>query len=251
MIPSKVLNDAIEREKAGTDYMYPAEDRPILREMLGEINAQCGTNIQYLAELDAYHVIGAGNIIVNYIEQFSSESVRAYLIPQLLLDKIKDCDKLVLHMYLHFRDSKEYIAAPGKPAPAHIYVRYDNAFRKLKSKRIVPDILRILVSPRDAFYLPLTAKMLASWKVPELKQILLNYLAPNAVSMHDVGLCEDGQIYFPSFSDICNELKFTAMNGLVYYPSEETLDAIQMYVSDPNKDLCVFANKIYKKISLS
>lgn len=250
MIPNKVLNDCIEREKAGTDYVCPTEDKSTLLEMLDEINAECATNMKYLAELDAFHVIGAGKIIVKYIDRFSSESVRAYLIPQLLLDKIRDCDRLILRMYLHFRESSEYISAPGNPSPSHICTRYDNAFHKLKSKRIVEDLLNILSSPRDAFYLPLTVKMLASWKVPELEQILLKYLDSDAVSMRDIGLCEDGQTYFPSFAYICRELKFTAMNGLRYYPSEKAVDAICMYVSDIDKDIRLLANKIYKKISV-
>lgn len=248
MIPNKMLLDCIEREKTGTDYICPPEDKSTLLEMLDEINAKCATNMTYLAELDAFYVIGAGKIILKYIDQFSSESVRAYLIPQLLLDKVRDCDKLILRMYLHFRESGEYISAPGKPSPSHICTRYDNAFYKLKSKRVVVDLINILQSPRDAFYLPLTVKMLASWKVPELERILQDYLRPGTVSMLDVGLYEDGQMYFPSFSFICRELKFTAMNGLSHYHSQETMNTLCLYVSDPDEDIRLTASKTYKKI---
>ena len=244
-----MLSDCIEREKKGTDYVCPPEDKSTLLEMLGKINVECGTHIEYLAELDAFYVIGAGNIVVDYIDRFSSESVKAYLIPQILLDRIKDCDRLILRLYRNFRDSSEYISAPGIPAPSHIYTRYDAAFHKLKSKRIKMELLNIVSFPRDAFYLPLTVKMLASWKIPELKRILLNYLNPCVVTMLDVGLCEDGQAYSPPFSYIRRELTFTAINCLGYYPSQETADALFTYASDPDKDIRLSANRIYKQIS--
>lgn len=248
LIHNSVLHDCIEREKAGVDYICMGGDRTVLLNMMATINSQKGTNFQYLAELDAFHVLGAGEIIAEYIKQFSSPSVKAYLIPQLVLDKVKDCDKIILQMYLQFRESEEFIAPPGKPAPSHISVRYDNAFRSMKSKRIVDELVGVVLSPRDAFYLPLTVKMLASWKIPELKKALLVYSAPNGISKHDVGLHEDAQV-FPPFSFIRRELRFTAIDGLRYYPSEETLCALQLCLQDSDRDIRVAASRIIKKIS--
>lgn len=248
MIPNKLLVEFIEREKAGQDFVCPVEDRPTLLQMLNEINAKCNANINYLAELDALHVIGAGEIICNYIDKFTSESVKAYLIPQLTFDKIKNCDIIILQMYLHFRESKEYISEPEKPSPSHICSRYDNAFYKLKSKRIVTSLLGILHSPRDLFYLPLTAKMLASWRVAEFEPVLINYLIPNAITMQDVGLYEDGRIYYPPFDFIHREIKFSAINGLGYYHSEETVNMLYTYTSDTDKDIQLAASKAYRKV---
>ena len=216
--------------------------------MLDQINVKCGAHIKYLAELDVFHVKGAGEVVAEYIDKFFSESVKVYLIPQLLLDRINDCDRLVLQLYEHFRMSDEYISAPGRPAPSHICARYDNAFCKLKSKRIAADVVNIVSSPRDAFYLPLTVKMLASWRLPLLKQILLKYLNSDAITIQDVGLYDD-QTYYPPFSYITRELKFIAMNGLAYYPSQETTDALSMCMSDPDSALSLQANRILKKMS--
>lgn len=249
MIHNKLLNDCIEKEIAGTDYVCPNADKPVFWAMIGEINAKCNTSVKYLAELDAFHVIGAGAIVAKYIKDFSCESVKAYLIPQLVLDRVTDCDKIIFHMYLQFRKSNEYISAPGKPAPSHICTRYDSAFHTLKSKRIASDIVKVLSSPRDAFYLPLTTKLLASWKVPALKPILLSFLNPGAVTIHNVGLREDEQSCFPPFSYIRRELVFTAIYGLGYYPSIETEAALFGYLSNPDRDIRTAANKIYKKIS--
>lgn len=226
------------------------EDRAILLKMMDAINSAKGTSIRYLAELDAFHILGAGDIIANYIDRFSSESVKAYLIPQLVLDKVRDCDKIILRLYLQFQKSNEYLPLIGKPAPSHIYVRYDNAFRSLKSKRIAYNLLDIVSSPRDAFYLPLTVKMLASWKMPELKKVLLTYSAPNGVSMQDVGISENDQSNFPPFPYICRELKFTAINGLRYFPSDETLNALRVCMRDSDADIQSAARKIMKIISL-
>lgn len=248
MIYNNVLNDLISREKAGIDYLCPIEDKNTLLNMFDEINFKCNTNIKYLAELDAFQISGAGEIVACYIDKFTSESIKAYLIPQLLFDKIRDCDMLILKMYNNFRQSNEFISKPGDSSPAHITSRYDSAFYKMKSKRILSELIDIISCPRDAFYLPLTIKMLASWKVPELKNILLYYLKHDAISMKDVGLYSDEQTYFPSFSFIKREIIFTAINDLKYYPSQEVSDAIYLYCFDPDCEIRETANRIYKKI---
>lgn len=246
---NSVLNDLINREKAGIDYVCSGQDRVTLNELMSIINSQLGTNIEYLAELDAFHVRGAGRIIADHIEKFESESVRAYLIPQLFMDKVKDSDRLVLSLYQRFRKSGEYIAKAGMPAPAHIYTRYDNAFRKMKSKRIVADLLDVVSFPRDAFYLPQTVKMLASWKVPALKKSLLRFAVRGNVSVNDIDLFDDGFVYYPSYSYICRELRFTAIDGLQQYPSDEVLDILEDCALDADVDIQKAARKVLKKIA--
>lgn len=152
-------------------------------------------------------------------------------------DKIKDCDKLVFQLYMHFRLSDEYIAKPGEPAPAHIYVRYDNAFKNLKPKRLAENLMELAHNPRDAFYLPFTMRMLASWKLPEMKDLLLSYAANDSISAQDVGIHDSEQLYFPSVESIKRELTFTAINGLKYYPSEEVIGVILSLTSNSDKDI--------------
>ena len=135
---------------------------------------------------------------------------------------------------MQFRSS---IAKPGKPAPAHIYVRYDNAFRILKPRRLAKDLIELAHSPRDAFYLPFTMRLLASWKMPEMKDLLLSYSANDSFSAQDVGICDSEQPYFPSLESMKRELTFTAINRLKYYPSAETLNVITSFLSSPDKDI--------------
>lgn len=249
MLHEKVLNDLIEREITGADCAYAGEDRTILIDMMDTINSQKGTNIRSLVELDTFHILGAGEIIVNYVDCFSSETVKAYLISHLVLDRVTDCDKIILQLYLRFRKSKEYISPPGKPAPSHIYVRYDNAFRNMKSKRIADALLDVVSSPRDAFYLPLTVGMLASWKLPKLKEILLRYSVPNNILVQDIGIEGNGEPYFPPFAFISKELRFSAINGLKHYPSNEALDALKECALDSDVDIKLAAQRVLKKIS--
>lgn len=239
---SKVLIDSIEREKRGIDYICPKADKELLHKLLDEINGYAGTNYHYLAELDAFNISGAGSIVAKYITEFSSEDVKGYLIPQMVSDKIKDCDKLVLQLYMRFRSSDEYIARPGEPAPAHIYVRYDNAFRRLKPKRLAKDLLALAHSPRDAFYLPFTMRMLASWKMPEMKNILLSY-STDSFSAQDVGIYDSEQPYFPSLEFMKRELTFTAIDGLKYYPSAEVRGIIASLATSADKDIKLAAKR--------
>lgn len=243
---NRIILDSIEREKTGTDYILNDEDRKTLAELCKEINEYAGTDIQYLAELEALNIHGSGTIIAKYISKFSSETSRGYLIPQLVSDKIKDCDKLVLQLYLHFKASDEYISKPGTPSPAHIYVRYDNAFRKLKPKRLKADLMKLAKNHLDVFYLPLTMRMLASWKVPELEEILLFYLSDNNITEKDVGFQDNCDKCYPLISFINRELRFTAIHGLKYYPSKNTEEIIKRYTTNSDQDVRDAAKKTFE-----
>ena len=234
---SKVLIAGIEREKKGLDYICSNSDKEMLHKLLDEINDYAGTDYHYLAELDAFHIPGVGRIVAKYITKFSSESVKGYLIPQMVSDKIKNCDMLILQLYMQFRASNEYIAKPGEPAPAHIYVRYDDAFRKLKPKRLAKELMELAHNPRDAFYLPFTMRMLASWKLPEMANLLVSYCAKDSFSAHDIGICDDKQPCFPPLEFMKREVMFTAIYGLKYYPSEEVRNVITSLAISADKDI--------------
>lgn len=239
----KVLRYNIDRERKGIAYITSEQDKIVLEKMTKEINEHCGTNIHYLAEIDFYCIHNSGEIMAQYLNRFQSESVRGFLIPQIVADKIEDCDKIVLQSYLHFKDSDEYISGPNEPAPAHIYVRYDNAFRKLKPKRLKTDLLLLAHNPRDAFYLPFTMRMLASWKIPEMETVLISYYDSNNITEKSVDLPEMTENCFPPLSFIRRELRFTAIDGLKYYPSERTIGMIRKCIDEPDKDVSSAAKK--------
>lgn len=246
LIYSKILTDSIEREKKGIDYCCSERDRLLLNELFDKINALTGTDIKYLAEIDALRIHGSGEIIADYITRFSSESIKSYFIPQLIFNKIKDCDKLILQLYLHFRTSSEYISDPGFPAPSNIYVRYDNAFRTLKPKRLKKELVKLVYSPRDVFYLPFTTKMLASWMIPELEDLLVVYSSSSNITARDVGIIGDCGDYYPSVSFMKRELRFISIESLRYYPSERVCKVIDQYVEDPDPDIRSVAKKVLK-----
>ena len=249
MFYNKILDDCIEREKAGSDYFYETNDKQVLRDMCQEINESLGTSIQYLAEIDALDIKNSGHIMAKYINKFSSETVKSFLVPQMVSDKIENCDMIVLQLYKDFKVSNEYISPPGKPAPAHIYVRYDNAFRRLRSKRIKSELLELLSNPRDAFYLPFTIKMLASWKVAELKNLLISYSKANSLTANDFGFLQNTNDYFPSLSFMKRELRLSAIACLKYYPSADVYELVYNYLQDPDPDVRSIATKSLKAIT--
>lgn len=211
--------------------------------LLQEVNEYSGTSLRFLAEIDAFRVKGAGKIFARYITKFTSESVRSYLIPQIVSDKVEDCDKLILRMYMHFKASNEYLSIPGVATPAHIYVRYDNAFKTLKPKRIKNDLVQLAHNPRDVFYLPFTMRMLASWKLPEIKDLFIFYLASSNIFTQDVEISEYGEKLLPPIAFMTRELRFTAIHGLKYYPSDDTIAIIKQYVNTSDPDIRAVAQR--------
>lgn len=244
MIYGKVLESMIEAEKSGRAYVCLNEDRKLFRKMLCEIRQSTGVDVRYLVEIDSFHIPGAGEVIARYITQFSSEGVKGYLITSLVADKVKDCDKLILQLYEGFRRSGEYISAPGAPAPAYIYVRYDNAFKRLRPKRLAKELTELAHDPRDAFYLPFTMRMLASWKLPEMESLLKGYLNSDALTADELGIYSDD--ICPKIDVIRRELKFTGIAGLKYYPSPETKALIEPFAGSENKDFRMAAERTLK-----
>ena len=237
---NKVLLDSIDREKAGLDYFCSEQDRIILNKMFVDINTKLNTDFHYIAEIDTFNIVGAGPIMAQYIFQFNSESIRAFLTPQIVSDKVLGVDSLVVDLYRKFKFSNEYISPADKPAPAHIYTRYDAAISKLKPKKLKMDLLDIVNSPRDVFYLPFTVQMIASWKLTEFKDLLFYCIREGGISVEDVGLSKDNGTYYPSFEVIKRQLKFIVVRSLKYYPSSDVLDLLRAIPdNDPDLNNCV------------
>lgn len=237
----KMLLTNIQREKDGTDYIYGPEDRHVLQQMLKEINENQGTNLHYLAEIDAFNLKGAGEIMRKYIACFQSESVRAYCIPQMVEDRIPDCDAVLLSLYRHFQKSSEFLPV-NRVLPAHIYVRYDNAFKRRKSKRCQNELLKVVLDPISTFYLPLTVKMLSSWKVSALYEYLLR--------------CAHHQVTFPSeFQEALSkeqlafanrQIMFTVIAGFRYFATEEAAEILRDLSHSDDHDIRRAANTSLK-----
>lgn len=231
----KVLQDLIEGEKQGKHFPYSPKDRVILDEMFREINGFAGTDFHYLAELDAFTIQGAGPIIARYIWKLETHAARAFLIPQMVSDRIKDCDRLVLDLYRDFRRS------PNRSGAA--YVRYDNAFWKLKPKRLKQELLELVENPMDAYWLPLTVRTIASWKLPEMYPILLRYADSDNIIPEQLGCSADMR---KQVNTMKRDLKFCAIAGLKYYPTLEAEQIMLGFLQSPDKDIAMAARKTWK-----
>lgn len=233
----------ISQEVQENKYFACASDKILFDKMLSEINQKLGTDFKYLTEVDRYRIPGSGEVITKYISGIQSETIRSYLVDQIQMDRIPNCDQIIYELYLHFKASREYISEPGKPSPAHIHVRYDNALWRLKPRRLKAELLQLADNPRDAYYLPFTMRTLASWKMPKMKDILLDYLDGSTITYEAVNLPVDCEQYAPSLATIKHQLIFTALGGLKYYPSTEVLEIIQKYVRSSDSDISRSAQK--------
>lgn len=68
----------------------------------------------------------------------------------------------------------------------------------------------------------------------------------DSITTQNIGLCDDGKEYFPPLEFIRRELKFTAIEGLKNYPSEETIQIIASLAAGADRSIKTAANKTLK-----
>ena len=215
------------------------EDQTILQALLEEINNTLHLDLHYLSELDHFYISGSGEIVRKYIFQFSSETIRASLLDQMVRDRIPDCITTLCNLYRHFRETD----ASTHPPFAHIYVRYDNAFPKLSLKKKIKEFVSLADDPLDFLELPITMRKIASYRAPEIEAVLHHYL--------EDFVCEKDRTPKDSFQ--CRERCFSAIYGMRYYPSDKNLTFAADLIKNPDKDIKKAAENTYnymlKKIS--
>ena len=246
VIYKRFLANAIIDEREGRGYKMDGNDKDVLKRMCDEINESFPDHpykYHYLAEIRMIDPpAGVSSILLKYIHQFESESCRAVLVSSILYDKprVKGLDRIIMDLYNHFRASSYYMSTPST---AHIYLKYDNAFSKLKSSKISSELVALMKYRREVYILPFTAIMIArKWAPKELGEIMSAHLMNRNVTRADVGMLEDGD-YTPSLEVIVRETAFTAIECLLYYPSEENLKIIMEYTNHPNKELAKYAQE--------
>ena len=237
------LSYMIEQEKSGEAYICSDVDRGTVDEIFEKINDTLGTDIHYIAEIDNRIVPGSGMIISDYICRIKSSSVRAFFIPQMVYDKTDNTAEKILQLYMDFKSSDEYISLPGKSDPAHIYVRFDNAFNRLKSRRIKDQLAELLRNPRDLFYLPFTARLLAKWKMPEVYRIVMTYASGDAVTKEAVGLVNEYSDSLPNVECIKRNVIFTCIDSLKYFGGDNAISIIKSYLKSDDKNIKTSADK--------
>ena len=215
---NRILVDDINLEKKFERYVHNIHDKKIISLMLEDINTIHNMSYSYLAELLFAHPKSIADIICKYIWEIQSLSTKAYLVPLILADKkVKNKDLIFLKLYMEFRNSPEYIAPPGKPAPAHIYVRYDNAFSSISLKNIISEIVSLLQEPRNAFYLPLTMQKLSKAQNAEVYKLLQKYLNASELNPSDFNLPIHTEEYYPPYDFMKKQLVEMSQMFLKYY----------------------------------
>lgn len=202
------------------------EDQAVLSSLLHEINDHLGTSVSTFAELASLHFHGCGEIVAKYILLFSSESAKMELLHHMVYDRIDNCGDLLLHLYKHYLQSKATVS--------DVLCReefYDNAFWRLKSKRIANDLIELIRDPANAYALPLTLQMVSSWKYPCLLECLLGFVD------FDNFYEADNLKGYHNYHFICRELRISALSCLRYYPTPEVLTLLNKYANDIDNDI--------------
>ena len=258
VIYKRVLANGIIDEREGRGWTFDGNDKDVLKQMCDEISETFPNHpykYHYLVEIDMIPLpAGASSILLKYLHQFESEACRAVLMRSILIDdvKIKGMDRIFMDLYYHFKASKYYIPLPKEISginSSDIYSKYDLAFSRLKSSKILPELLELMKSRRDVDILPGTARMIAKkWAPKELGEVMANYLLNKNVTRADVGLPEEG-VYYPSLETIVLNTSVTAVACLQYYPSEENLKIIMEYTNHPHKGFAKFAKETVEKMA--
>lgn len=229
-----ILQINIDEERR--DASFVDGDKKILEKLLTEVNQYAGTRFTTLAELASYNVHGAGAIVARYIELFQSEGVRMELLDQLVADRVENCGQLLMKMYRNYRRT-------WKDGMEHLQdaCAYDNAFWRLKPKKMKAELLELTSDIRSVVVLPFTMRMLASWKLSEMEQFLLECLKGQNLGYHDFGMSESAN---PQVLELAKaQVIHIGLYGLRYYPSGEVLEALHRFENDGNKDIRTAAIK--------
>ncbi len=237
MFYETILDDLIKDEKKGLIYDCSLHDKKLLHDLLREINNHCGCHLRYMAELDMLSIAGSSAIILKYIDRFESELFRSCLISQLVDEKTNDCDLLIMELYKHFRKSYEYQIKPnGSPrVELQIILSYDNAFRKLKSRALKEDFLKIFNNPLDVLYLPLTFKTICSWRMPKMLELIKKYINADNLTKVDFGITEDFDDEEEFLNFIKKQIKLNSLSCLQYYPTIENRMCVSKALRKLNK----------------
>jgi hypothetical protein len=89
-------------------------------------------------------------------------------------------------------------------------------------------------------------KLLASWKMPEMRDVLLKYADISSLSAKDFGLCDDTDARREYVDFGKRQLMFSAIYGLRYFPSPEVEEIIKSFTESADKDIVAAAKKTMK-----
>lgn len=229
----KKLNYYIELEKSGRLFDYSRNDRKILDEMFSIINKEFDYDVHYISQLYFYKYYGTGNIINNYIEGFDSEKIKSYLSRQMVCEKVDNCAKKIMNLYLHFKNTDEYKAL-DRDVNFVTCLNYDWNFMELRSRKIKRELLELASNLRDATYLMGTMKMISTWRLQEMEIMAKNHLEIEKYSFKDLMIEESDPLSNDSLRVFKSYLEELGLYCLRYYPTDENIKIIEKYLYPEN-----------------
>ena len=245
---TKLIQDQIAREINKIDYIYDDYDRDLLAKMFKRIRQSVGAQYNYLAEIALHPTPNASTIVLPFFEQFHSESVRAFLLPQITLDNPKLYGEVIYNGYIKFKNSSCYISDKGRPAPTHIFSRYDKALIKTKPHALKWELFSLAKNPRDIIYLPSTMKTLASWRFQEMGEQVNRYFSAMTMSDLEFGFTKTLEDSYPTLHFMRRQLLFFAITCSPYYPTEQTVSNLRVWITSTDLDIRNAAKKALKVI---
>ena len=211
---------------------FSNHDVQLLGKMMTEINqvAGCSYSISTFDDLH-YYLPNCGVIVDRYIYLFQSQMIRGLLLRHLVGNPRHGCLRVplaaekVYDLFLDYKRSNEY-------SDSIIQRDYDNAFSQLKPKRYYQRLFEESANPFDFNRMPLTMRMLAKAHIPELKDLMINYLTESNVIETYINKSKLLSAFIDD--DFVNRevLRwdyvgiYTILAGLTYYPSIDILKAL-------------------------
>ncbi len=225
----KKLKLYIQLEKEGKLFDFSDNDRILLSELCSLINKELNYDVHYISQLYLYNYYGSGYFIDNYIEKFESEKIKSYLSRQIVGEKVENCARKIMNLYLHFKTSDEYKTL-DRDINFITCLNYDWDFMELRSKKIKKELLELACNLRDAVYLMGTMKMLSTWRLPEMEIIAKKYLEIEKYTYNDFYINENDPLRDESLRVFKEDLKELGVYCLRYYPTEENKKIVEKYL---------------------
>ena len=226
-------------------------DEQIFYEILDEIESKhpyYNNRRSFLNFKNAIGKAGAGNVIAKYIDRFEDEYLKARMLYRFTEDKVPGRDRLVMDLYHKFRASKYYLGSDKPDIARCIYNWYDNAFYKIKSKKLVPELIEFAKSIAETRRLAITyGMMMKKWAPPEMEEIMAAHLlnrTPTKAEMGFEDIPDNDRLYHFETT----QSRFTQIEVLSYFPSERNRDLILTYADHEHKELSKFAKKTAEKM---
>ena len=108
-------------------------------------------------------------------------------------------------------------------------------------------LLNLIKDPRDAYYLPITLKMMAHLRVEEVKDILIKFLNPAYIT-RKVGSIYKDELYDPCLTHIKRTLMLYSLEYLKYYSYNDVYNVIKKFEDSKDVEIQRVAQKTLRHL---